>query len=53
MIDAGKELRSDKDEKYKITVTQTPRSYNTIKSWDLCKRCYSSLYRGIEKGVTK
>lgn len=31
----------------------TRENTSIIKQWDLCERCFSSLKRGIEKGVQK
>lgn len=41
------------DARYRVAVQNTSKSLTVIKSWDLCKRCYVALYRGIEKGVVR
>ena len=47
----GRIINTETDHRFKLTVQNTPRGSNTnvIKSWDLCKRCYAALYKGIEK----
>ena len=47
-----KELITGRDERFHLAVTKSPRDYGRLKSWDLCKRCYLMLCKGIAKGVT-
>lgn len=44
-------INTEIDQRFKLTVQNTPigNHANTIKRWDLCKRCYAALYKGIEK----
>ena len=43
-----KEINTETDNRFKVTVNKNNKK---IKHWDLCIRCYSALYRGLEKGV--
>lgn len=45
----NKILIADQDERFRISVTEIPMNQRKTKKWDLCKKCYAALYRGIEK----
>lgn len=49
----GETLVDKLDDRYKIRVFKAPRTYETIKNWDLCKKCYSMLCKGIDKNKPK
>lgn len=53
VIDVG--LSMTREERFKVDAKKSLKGSRTkyLKTWDLCKKCYSALYRGIEKGVTK
>ena len=45
-----KELHTEEDNRFRVDIRKNNKM---IKKWDLCIKCYSALYRGIEKGVKK
>ena len=49
----NKELNMSMVDRYVVLIKKSPTSTNPrkIKQWDLCKKCYAALYRGIEKGI--
>lgn len=47
------ELITDRDERYRISVQEIPRTNSKTKKWDLCRRCYLLLCKGIKKGVPR
>lgn len=46
-----KEINLSTDNRFKVIVRS--KANNTLKTWDLCKRCSLLLCKGIEKGVKK
>lgn len=49
----GLELNSHNDDCYRINAMKLPEYSKAIKKWDLCKRCYLMLCKGIKKGVER
>lgn len=49
----GTEIHTDVSDRFKVFVKKSPKDYEVINSWDLCKRCYISLCKALSKGGNK